>query len=64
MTKEAPSTIRVRKKTVERLRKIGKFGESYNDIITRVLNSYQEIIEEPPKKRRIMKMKTIKTTVK
>jgi len=72
MTKETPSSIRVRKETIKRLRKIGRFGESYNDTINRLIESYlpnkhhrwreedQEIIEEPPKKRRIIKGKPAK----
>ena len=75
MTKETPSSIRVRKETIKRLRKIGRFGESYNDTINRILDSYfswrdqhhrwrdedLEIIEEPPKKRRIIQGKPTKT---
>jgi len=60
MAKKTPETIRVRKETIKRLQKIGRYGESYDDIIKRLLptkhrkwlDTDQEIIEEPIKKRK------------
>ena len=70
MTKKTPETIRVRKETVKRLQKIGRYGESYDDIIKRILptkhvkwlDDDQEIIKEPPRKKRIIIGKPTKTT--
>jgi len=67
MTRKTPCTIRVRKETIKRLQKIGRYGESYDDIIKRLLptkhhlwlDDDQEIIEEPPRERRIIKQKPI-----
>lgn len=71
MERKTPSTIRVRKETVKRLRKIGRFGESYNDTINRLLENHRpikymkwrdedlEIVEEPTRKRKIRRIKTI-----
>jgi len=75
MKKETPTSIRVKKETIKRLRKISRYGESYNDTINRILDRYrpikhetwrdedQEIIEEPPKKRRIIVQKPAKIIV-
>lgn len=67
MARKTPSTIRIRKETVKRLQKIGRYGESYNDIIKRLLPTKHrrwrdedlEIIEEPTRKRKIIRVKTI-----
>ncbi len=35
---DGETTIRVKNSTLDKLKKKGKFGESYNDIIERLLN--------------------------
>ena len=45
--KKVPETIRVSKLNGERLIKVGKFGESFDDVITRLLDHYETI---PPDK--------------
>ena len=74
MSRKTPETIRVSKETVKRLQKRGRYGESYDDIIKRLLPSKhrmwldddQEIIKEPPRKKRIIvgKPTIIKTELK
>jgi hypothetical protein len=39
------TTIQVTKVTRERLKKLGKKGETYDEIVTRLLMDYEEIIE-------------------
>ena len=39
--KKVPETIRISKKNSERLIKSGKFGESFDDVITRILDFYE-----------------------
>ncbi|GAH24280.1 unnamed protein product [marine sediment metagenome] len=46
MTRKIPSTIRIKKETVKKLQKMGKFGESYDDIINKILNRYRPIKHE------------------
>ena len=40
--KKVPETIRVSKQNSERLIKAGKFGESFDDVITRILDFYEK----------------------
>jgi len=41
------TTIQVKKGTRERLKKLGRKGETYNDIITKLLKEYEERGNEP-----------------
>ena len=69
MARKTPSTIRIRKETVKRLQKIGKYGESYDDVIKRLLPTKHhrwrdedlETIEEPPRKGKTIVGKPLKT---
>ncbi len=40
--KKIPETVRVSKENADRMVKIGKFGESFDDIIGRLLDNYEK----------------------
>ncbi len=48
--KKIPETIRVSKKNTERLVKAGKFGESFDDVIGRLLDRLEELETKEKKK--------------
>lgn len=52
------TTIRIKKDTLERLKAEGKFGESYEDVIKKLLGVWEK--EHRTKKPRIIKAKVIK----
>lgn len=65
---EKTKTIRVAKDTKERLDKFGKFGESYEDILIRLLDRWNEKHKAKPikskKRHRIIKIKSKKQQTK
>jgi len=40
--KKIPETVRVSKRNAERLVSVGKFGESFDDVIGRLLDHYEK----------------------
>ena len=46
MNKDGSETIRVKTTTKERLENYGKFGESMDDVISRLLNKVQKNVRE------------------
>jgi hypothetical protein len=56
--------IRIKKETYDRLIKKGRFGETIDDIIKRILDSIESIdtrdIKETPMVNTIMNLKTVK----
>jgi len=42
MPTKIPETIRISKKNAERLITIGKFGETFDDVLGRILDGWEE----------------------
>jgi len=45
MKKEKTSTVRLKKETIKYLKRLGKFGESYDDIINKIIKKYYPTIK-------------------
>jgi len=48
MPAKIPKTIRISEETAKRLMALGKFGESFDDVISRVLDQREGMGEKEP----------------